>query len=456
MHVRFSDDARADLRAIQAYINERNPVAAQRVIDAILLIAYQLESFPLLGRPGECRERAKFLCRNIPIFSSTRSPMSFTSMSKRCFMADDFIRRSRIDVAAQAFPAFPHARTLSKQQPLKTIHAEKRPSMPTVAPLDLEGHIVGAHFLGDVPFFTSASGEVHRLDMGHKTVAAHQGLLASIKDDASNTLVTSGEDGKVNRVHADGRVELLAEEPRKWISVIAAGPQGAVAYGLGKEAKVRLADGTVKSFAEQRTVEAIAFAPKGLRIAAARYNGVTLHWVMTAGAPIDLDWKGAHNAVTFSPDGRFVVTAMQENALHGWKIDVKPARKRGNMRMTGYPAKIKSLSWSVKASGSHPPARLRPLSGRFRPRMADGQAAAGARHAWKHHGDGCVLPSGGRGRGHRLHRRHDPSGPFCRREGSCAAPSGQGGDHVHGVVQVRQLLAFASEAGDCGVVDIAG
>lgn len=52
MHVRFSDDARADLRAIQTYINQRNPVAAQRVIDAILLIAYQLESFPLLGRPG--------------------------------------------------------------------------------------------------------------------------------------------------------------------------------------------------------------------------------------------------------------------------------------------------------------------------------------------------------------------------------------------------------------------
>ncbi len=52
MHVRISDDAHADLRAIQAYINERNPVAARRVIDAILMIAYQLENFPLLGRPG--------------------------------------------------------------------------------------------------------------------------------------------------------------------------------------------------------------------------------------------------------------------------------------------------------------------------------------------------------------------------------------------------------------------
>ena len=34
---------------------------------------------------------------------------------------------------------------------------------------------------------------------------------------------------------------------------------------------------------------------------------------------------------------------MQENALHGWKLaDGK------HMRMTGYPAKVKSLSWSAK------------------------------------------------------------------------------------------------------------
>ncbi len=112
--------------------------------------------------------------------------------------------------------------------------------MPTVAPLDLEGHIAGAHFLGDVPFFAASSGEVHRLDMGHKTVAVHEGLLASTKDEGSNTLLTSGEDGKVNRVHADGRVELLAEEPRKWISVLAAGPQGAIAYGVGKESRCGL------------------------------------------------------------------------------------------------------------------------------------------------------------------------------------------------------------------------
>ena len=54
-----------------------------------------------------------------------------------------------------------------------------------------------------------------------------------------------------------------------------------------------------------------------------------------------LEWKGSHLDVTVSPDGRFLVTSMQENALHGWRL--ADAR---NMRMTGYPGKTRSLSWS--------------------------------------------------------------------------------------------------------------
>ncbi|EKJ93568.1 hypothetical protein C241_24205 [Bradyrhizobium lupini HPC(L)] len=160
--------------------------------------------------------------------------------------------------------------------------------------------------------------------------------------------------------------------PRKWVGVVAGGPQKAVAYGVGKSSFVRLPDGTVKEFREERTVEAIAFAPKGLRIAVARYNGVTLHWVATAGDPVDLEWKGAHTGVTFSPDGKFLVTTMQENALHGWKMEAtKGGMEARHMRMTGYPAKVKSVSWSAKgkwlASSGAPAAIVWPFSGKDGP-----------------------------------------------------------------------------------------
>lgn len=326
--------------------------------------------------------------------------------------------------------------------------------MPTVAPLDLEGHVVAAHFLGDIPFFATAAGTIHRLDGGEKVTEAHQGLLSCIRDPFSATLLTGGEDGKVLRIGHDGSVTELAEVPRKWISVVAGGPQGAIAYAHGRSSFVRLADGTTREYPEQRSVEGLAFAPKGLRIAAARYNGVTLHWVGTSGAPVDLDWKGAHTGVTFSPDGRFLVTTMQENALHGWKLDGKPGEAR-HMRMTGYPAKVKSLSWSPKgkwlASSGAPAAIVWPFSSKEGP-MGKAPQELGTRSdimvtQVSFHPAEEVLAIGfidGMILGVRI---ADGKEALLRRPGKGA---------ITGLSwsTTGKLLAFSSEAGDCGVIDI--
>jgi WD40 repeat protein len=45
----------------------------------------------------------------------------------------------------------------------------------------------------------------------------------------------------------------------------------------------------------------------------------------------------------FAPDGKYVISTMQENSLHGWRIP-----EGGHLRMSGYPAKPKSMSWSAK------------------------------------------------------------------------------------------------------------
>ena len=75
--------------------------------------------------------------------------------------------------------------------------------MPTVAPLDISGHVLATAFLGDIPFFAAASGTVHRLDGGEKVVEAHAGLLTAVRDPWSASLLTGGEDGKVMRIAAD-------------------------------------------------------------------------------------------------------------------------------------------------------------------------------------------------------------------------------------------------------------
>jgi WD40 repeat protein len=44
--------------------------------------------------------------------------------------------------------------------------------------------------------------------------------------------------------------------------------------------------------------------------------------------------------VTFSPDGAFVVSAMQDSQLHGWRL-----KDQKNMRMGGYPSKVRAFSF---------------------------------------------------------------------------------------------------------------
>src|SRR5690606_1731431 len=133
------------------------------------------------------------------------------------------------------------------------------------APLDLDGHCIAAAFVGNVPFFAMAGGTVHRLDHGEKAGTVHDGLLCAVLDPAGKRLITGGEDGKVRAIAADGSVTDLGGVERKWITSVAAGPQGAIAYAAGRTAHVRFADGKVKSFDHPRTVEGLAFSPKGMR-----------------------------------------------------------------------------------------------------------------------------------------------------------------------------------------------
>lgn len=216
--------------------------------------------------------------------------------------------------------------------------------MPTVAPVEVDGFVVRAGYLKDTAFFASGEGDIVLSGQGETKLKPHKaGLLAAEPTIDGKGLITSGDDGCIFLSAADGSSECVAERPRKWIDLIAAGPSGALAFASGRTAWVRFADGREKEFAHERAVGGLAFAPKGMRLAVGRYDGATLWWAGTDGAPVELSWNGAHLGVSFSPDGKYVVTAMQENALHGWRLSDSQ-----DMRMTGYPAKVKSFSWSVK------------------------------------------------------------------------------------------------------------
>ena len=162
-----------------------------------------------------------------------------------------------------------------------------------------------------------------------------------------------------------------------------------------------------------------------------------------------LEWKGSHLDVAFSPDGQFLVTAMQEPTLHGWRlVDSK------HMRMSGYSARVRSFAWTaggkwLATSGSEQ-LILWPFQGKDgpmgkQPRMF--AAFAGARRGG--------MPSQAGGGGGRLCRRHGAAGAGRRRRRDVGKKPGDAPVSALGWDATGNLLAWGTESGAAGVVDLA-
>jgi WD40 repeat protein len=205
------------------------------------------------------------------------------------------------------------------------------------------GAVIAAHFLGrtavfvlgeEAMVFAEPKGEPRR-------VAVHDGaILATAADE--KRVVSGGDDGKLVATNAKGETRALANDPKhRWIDHVALGRGGAVAWSAGKTAFVQSKE--LRELEVPSTVGGLAFLPKGFRLAVAHYNGATLWFPNATGAAAEkLEWKGSHLGATVSPDGRFLVTSMQEPMLHGWRLaDGK------HMRMSGYATRVTSLDWTA-------------------------------------------------------------------------------------------------------------
>ena len=213
-----------------------------------------------------------------------------------------------------------------------------------VRPVDIGVPVTSVQFLGERAAFVGAEENVYLVNARGEVSpsAVHGGGILCTAADGKR-LVMGGDDGRLVALDSSGEVQLVATDPkRRWIDNVALHPEGAVAWSAGKTAFVRSGKSEEKSFDAPSTVGGLAFAPKGLRLAVAHYNGVSLWFPNMAAKPEVLEWAGSHLAVTFSPDNKYLVTAMHEPAMHGWRL----ADSR-HMRMSGYPGRVRSMSWSA-------------------------------------------------------------------------------------------------------------
>jgi WD40 repeat protein len=328
--------------------------------------------------------------------------------------------------------------------------------MPSVTdrtkPVAAGAPVVGIAFLKERAAFVLGEDALLFVapDGTEQRVSVHGGGILSFSCDGAR-IVTGGDDGKVVATNAKGESETVATDAKhRWIDRVALGPDGAVAWAAGKQVFVRTAKGEVKSLDLPSSIGGLAFAPKGLRLAIAHYGGVSLWFPNAQATPEVLAWKGSHIDIAFSPDGKFLVTSMQEATLHGWRLmDAK------DMRMSGYSAKVRSMAFTaggkwLATSGSEQ-LILWPFGAKDgpmgkQPRMVlpyEKRVAMVACHpsqeiAAAGFEDGVVM----------LTRIEDGAEILAKKPGSAAvsalAWSGDGGK-----------LAFGTEDGEAGIVDLA-
>ena len=207
-------------------------------------------------------------------------------------------------------------------------------------------------------------------------------MLALVADPAGDGFVSGGDDGRLLRIAADGTATELANQKGKWIEQARRPSRDRRHRRLGRQERLRRRqDGEVREFGpHQSTVAALDFSKDGSRIACAHYGGVTVWSIgQVTLPPRRFAWRGSHVALKWSTDGKFIATGTQENDIHVWRM-----AQATDMRMQGYPAKVKSLSWTADArllyTSSQPVFTAWPFSGKGpegKPPLQFGEEGAG-------------------------------------------------------------------------------
>lgn len=233
--------------------------------------------------------------------------------------------------------------------------------------------------------FALGDGSLRHVAEAEARFEGHDGVSLALAL-AGEDVLSAGDDGRLIAVGSDRAPRVVLDFGGRWINAVAAAQEsGLIAVAVGRRIHVfdrRYVE--VAAFDHPSTVAGLAFDPRGKKVVAAHYNGVSV-WM--AASPTAsrraFDWKGSHVAALWSPCGRFIVTAMQESAIHGWRLE-----DGADFRMDGYPTRVRSFAFvdrgkALATTGAGPEILLWPFVGSKGPmgRSADVASADSAASA---------------------------------------------------------------------------
>ena len=208
---------------------------------------------------------------------------------------------------------------------------------------NLGAPVTGSVSTNDSVVVSSGDGKIRffRPNNEPNVVQAHKGVVLCMATNG-NYVLTGGDDGRFLKTSNNGDIKEIANFGSQWVDSVAS-HEFNYACSSGRKAYLWSNDKeNATTLDNPSTVGGLAFDSSGNRLAVSSYGGVNVwekgnrRWKSSR-----FVWKGSHGKVTFSPNGKYLVSSMQENEVHGWRI-----RDKIDLAMSGYPAKIKSFTWA--------------------------------------------------------------------------------------------------------------
>ena len=192
-------------------------------------------------------------------------------------------------------------------------------------------------------FLTKDRGDSARL----RRIGQHAGGANSVSwrcDGAE--FVTGGHDGLAKVWDGNSGEQLSSlEAGDSWVAKTVYNLRGnALATAAGKQLKVwnEQREVTYQSSDHSSTIADVGWNPNGSAVAAAAYNGITLHVPGKQRRPRKYTWKGSSLVLAWSPDSKYMATGEQDSTVHFWNV-----KSGQDAQMWGFPTKVLELSWDT-------------------------------------------------------------------------------------------------------------